>query len=76
MTSVPTIAWLAPPPSPITPRADSVKKATSKRLMPLLTTVKRSEASGIIASPNAEAMLIVINRSLARREPSTERDQA
>ena len=31
ITSVPTIAWAAPPPAPITPRADSVKKSPSKR---------------------------------------------
>ena len=38
ITSVPTIACSAPPPEPITPRADSVKKAPSKRATPRFTT--------------------------------------
>ncbi len=38
ITSVPTIACWAPPPAPITPRADSVKKEPSKRAVPRLIT--------------------------------------
>ena len=34
ITRVPTIAWCAPPPAPITPRADSVKNSPSKRAVP------------------------------------------
>ena len=38
ITSVPTIACSAPPPAPITPRADSVKNEPVKRAVPLLIT--------------------------------------
>jgi hypothetical protein len=31
MISVPSMAWMAPPPSPITPRIDQVKNWRSKR---------------------------------------------
>ena len=53
MTSVPTIAWYAPPPAPTTLRADSVKSATSKRAAPRSTTVHSSETSGTMAMANA-----------------------
>ncbi len=75
ITRVPTIAWAAPPPL-TTPREDSVKNSTLRPGMPRLATSKISDSSGIIASPKAAAIAKVTVRSLARRDPSTARDQA
>ncbi len=75
ITRVPTIAWLAPPPSPTTPRLVSLKKAQSKRLRPLLTTVHSSEINGESASAKVEMIARVTRRSFALRGPSTARDQ-
>ncbi len=71
MSSVPMIAWAAPPPSPSTFRMESVKKSRSMRPDPITTTVYTSETSGIIATVNAAMTSVVTRRSAARRGPST-----
>ena len=75
ITSVPTIACWAPPPAPITPRADSVKKEPSKRAVPFLITSKSTEKSGATATKNAATIPRVTSRSIACRRFSTIRDQ-
>ena len=71
MSSVPTIAWIAPPPSPTTLRIELVKNCTSKRAEPFTTTVTSSETSGVIAIRKAPVTRAVTKRSVALREPST-----
>ena len=75
MTSVPMIACTAPPPSPTTFRSDSVKNAKSKRPEPFWMAVASSETSGTIAMANVDVTASVATRSVARRDPSTARDQ-
>ena len=74
ISTVPTIAWIAPPPTPDTFRIDSLKNARSNRSAPRAMTVMRRLRSGISATPNAVQTSAVTRRSFARREPSTRND--
>src|SRR4051794_13769305 len=76
ITSVPTIAWAAPPPAPTTLRCVAVKNVPSKRARPLPTTVTSSDASGVRASTKAAVTVWVTARSVAARGLSTARDHA
>ena len=74
MSSVPTMAWMAPPPSPMTLRIELVKNSISSRARPLVSTVNISDTSGSSAIVKASDTRAVTSRSVARRRPSTRRD--
>src|SRR6266496_1558750 len=76
ISSVPMIAWYAPPASmpPNTPRMVVLRKYRSNRLTPFEITVHSRLTSGISASMNAEYISVVKRRSFAARPPSTSRE--
>ena len=74
ISSVPQIAWTAPPPSPTMPRIELEKNVASNRAMPLLMTVQPTDTSGTMAMAKALETMPVTNRSNARRAPSTMRE--
>ena len=76
MSTVPQMACTAPPPSPRTPRIELEKKVPSKRAMPYEITVQATETSGTIATAKELETMPVMNRSNARRLPSTMREIA
>lgn len=72
-SSVPTIAWYAPPSGSRAPMLfiEVRKKFPSSRSTPLLSSVQTTDASGRTARTNAEWMSALQVRLRAERRPST-----